>query len=82
MSEIRVLLADDHILVRAGVRKLVESFEGFSVIAEAGDGREAVQLARELEPDIALLDIGMSGLNGLDATALIVKATPQTQVSF
>ncbi|MFZ1827514.1 MAG: response regulator transcription factor [Candidatus Competibacteraceae bacterium] len=80
MSEVRVLLADDHILVRAGVRKLVESFEGFSVIGEASDGREAVQLARELEPDIVLLDIGMSGLNGLDATALIVKAAPPTQV--
>lgn len=80
MSEARVLLADDHILVRAGVRKLVESFEGFSVIGEASDGREAVQLARELEPDIVLLDIGMSGLNGLDATALIVKAAPSTQV--
>lgn len=80
MSEVRVLLADDHTLVRAGVRKLVESFEGFRVIAEAGDGREAVRLARELEPDIALLDIGMPGLNGLDATALIVKAVPRTQV--
>ncbi|MER2603327.1 MAG: response regulator transcription factor [Candidatus Competibacter phosphatis] len=80
MSEVRVLLADDHTLVRAGVRKLVESFKGFSVIGEASDGREAVQLARELEPDIVLLDIGMSGLNGLDATALIVKAAPSTQV--
>ena len=80
MSEVRVLLADDHTLVRAGVRKLVESFEGFVVIGEAGDGREAVRLAREMEPDIALLDIGMPGLNGLDATALIVKTVPRTQV--
>ncbi|MBL8250122.1 MAG: response regulator transcription factor [Candidatus Competibacter sp.] len=80
MSQVRVLLADDHTLVRAGVRVLVESFEGFAVIAEAGDGREAVRLARELEPDIALLDIGMPELNGLDATALILKAAPRTQV--
>ena len=80
MTKVRVLLADDHILMRAGLRKLVDSFEGFSVIAEAGDGREAVQLARELTPDIALLDIAMPKLNGLDATALIVKSAPPTQV--
>lgn len=80
MTKVRVLLADDHTLMRAGLRKLVDSFEGFSVIAEAGDGREAVQLARELTPDIALLDIAMPKLNGLDATALIVKSAPPTQV--
>lgn len=80
MTKVRVLLADDHTLMRAGLRKLVDSFEGFSVIAEAGDGREAVQLARELTPDIALLDIAMPKLNGLDATALIVKSAPSTQV--
>lgn len=80
MTKVRVLLADDHTLMRAGLRKLVDSFEGFSVIAEAGDGREAVQLARELTPDIALLDIAMPKLNGLDATALIVKSASPTQV--
>ncbi len=80
MIEVRVLLADDHTLIRAGLRKLVEGFEGFQVIAEAGDGREAVRLARELKPDIALLDIAMPRLNGLDATALIAKATPEIQI--
>ena len=80
MTKVRVLLADDHTLMRAGLRKLVDSFEGFSVIAEAGDGREAIQLARELTPDIALLDIAMPKLNGLDATALIVKSASPTQV--
>ncbi len=80
MSDVRVLLADDHTLIRAGLCKLVEAFEGFQVVAEASDGREAVRLARELEPDIALLDIAMPGLNGLDATALIAKATPQIQI--
>lgn len=80
MTEVRVLLADDHTLIRAGLRKLVEGFEGFQVIAEAGDGREAVRLARELKPDIALLDIAMPRLNGLDATALIAKATPEIQI--
>lgn len=79
-SEIQVLLADDHTLVRAGLRLLVDSFQGFKVIAEADDGREAVRLARQLKPDIILLDIGMPGLNGLDATALIAKASPCTQI--
>lgn len=76
----RVLLADDHTLVRAGLRALVDGFAGFQVVAEAGDGREAVSLTRQLEPDIALLDIGMPGLNGLDAAALITKETPKTQI--
>lgn len=80
MSEIRVLLADDHTLVRAGLRMLVDGFEGFRVIAEASDGREAVRLVRQLEPEIALLDIAMPGLNGLDAAVLIAKEVPGTQV--
>ncbi len=80
MSEINVLLADDHTLVRAGLRTLVEGFAGFRVVAEAGDGREAVRLARRWKPQIALIDISMPELNGLDATALITKETPETQV--
>lgn len=80
MKPLRVLLADDHTLMRAGLRKLVEGIQGFQVIAEASDGRETVRLAREREPDIVLLDISMPGLNGLDATALIVKAVPATRV--
>lgn len=74
MSEIRVLLADDHTLVRAGLRALVDQFAGFHVVAEAGDGREAIRLARQFEPDIALIDLSMPGLNGLDAISLIAKA--------
>ncbi len=77
---IRVVLVDDHTLVRSGIRRLVEEFAGFEVIAEASDGREAVRLARQLLPEIALLDIAMPGLNGLDATALITKGTPQVKV--
>ncbi|MDG4551581.1 MAG: response regulator transcription factor [Candidatus Contendobacter sp.] len=80
MSEVNVLLADDHTLVRAGLRTLVEGFAGFHVVAEAGDGREAVRLARRWKPQIALIDISMPELNGLDATALITKEVPETQV--
>ena len=80
MTEIKVLLADDHTLVRAGLRTLIQGFEGFRVVAETGDGREAVRLARQLEPNIALIDISMPGLNGLDATALISRETPDTRV--
>jgi DNA-binding NarL/FixJ family response regulator len=80
MSPRSVLLADDHTLVRAGMRALVEGFDGFSVVAEAADGREAVTLAQQLNPDLALIDIGMPGLNGLDAAALIAKESPQTRV--
>lgn len=80
MSTWSILLADDHTLVRAGMRALVEGFDGFSVVAEAADGREAVKLARQLNPDLALIDIGMPGLNGLDAAALIAKESPQTRV--
>lgn len=80
MNKIKVLLADDHTLVRAGLRSLIDGFEGFCVIAETGDGREAVRLTRQLQPDIALLDISMPGLNGLDATALIARETPDARV--
>lgn len=80
MNEIKVLLADDHTLVRAGLRTLIEGFEGFRVVAETSDGREAVRLTRQLQPDIALIDISMPGLNGLDATALISRETPDTRV--
>ena len=75
-----MLARHDHTIVRAGLRILVEGFEGFQVVAEAGDGREAVRLARQLKPDIALLDIGMPRLNGLDAAALIAKEAPGTQI--
>ncbi len=80
MNEKTVLLADDHTLVRAGIRALVEGFGGFRVVAETGDGREAVRLARQVKADVALVDIGMPGLNGLDAVALITKEAPATRI--
>jgi DNA-binding NarL/FixJ family response regulator len=80
MKRIRILLADDHDLVRAGVRSLLQGMEGMEVVAEAGDGREALRLAKSQQPDVVLMDIAMPGLNGLDATARIVKDVPQSAV--
>ena len=80
MSKIRILLADDHGLVRKGLRLLVESQEGMEVVAEASDGREAVRLAAEWLPDIAILDIAMPNLNGIEAAAQIVKSGADVRV--
>jgi DNA-binding NarL/FixJ family response regulator len=76
----RVLLADDHALVRAGIRALLSTIEGVEVIAEAGDGCEALQLIKELRPDIALLDITMPGLSGLEVLAESKKQLPDLRV--
>lgn len=77
---IRVLLADDHTLVRAGLRGLLEGIAGVEVVGEAGDGHEALRLAAQLHPDIALLDIGMPGLNGLDAATQLARTEPRVRV--
>ena len=76
----RILLADDHALVRAGLRSLLGKIPLFKVIAEAEDGREAVELARKYRPDIALIDIGMPKLNGLEAIARVTREAPNTRV--
>ncbi len=80
MSSIRVLLADDHTLVRAGLRKLLESMPDISVVGEAGDGLALLALADELQPHLVLMDIAMPGLNGLEATARLVKSMPGIRV--
>jgi DNA-binding NarL/FixJ family response regulator len=80
MNPIRVLLADDHALVRAGIRSLLEAIEGVQVIAEAGDGHQALELANEHQPDLVLMDVAMPSLNGLEATARITKTLPHTRV--
>ena len=80
MSPIRVLLADDHDLVRAGFRALLQSFEGMEVVGEASDGRQVLQLVESLKPDLVLMDIAMPELNGLEATARIVRDFPQVHV--
>jgi DNA-binding NarL/FixJ family response regulator len=77
---IRVLLADDHAIVRDGLRALLEPQADFEVVAAAADGREAVRLAARLHPDVAVMDIAMPGLNGLEATEQIADHTPATQV--
>ena len=76
----RVLLADDHVLVRAGIRALLDTMDDIEVIGEASDGREALALVGQHKPDVILMDISMSGLNGLDATAIVARDHPDTRV--
>jgi len=76
----RILVADDHQVVRTGLRALLESKPGWQVCAEAANGREAVEKADQLKPDVAVLDIGMPLLNGVEATRQIRKLSPQTEI--
>jgi len=80
MSHLRILLVDDHALVRAGMKALLQKIEGIEVAADMGDGLEAVKYVQTAPPDLVLMDIAMPGLNGLDATARIVKESPATRV--
>jgi len=80
VAKIRVLLADDHKLVRAGIRALLQTVADVEIVAEAADGREALSLIAAHHPDLALMDITMPGLNGLDATARIGRTFPRTRV--
>lgn len=77
---IRVLLTDDHPVVRAGIRAELERLPGVTVVAEASDGREAVDLVKEHKPDVVFMDISMRGLNGLEATARVTKEVPGVRV--
>jgi DNA-binding NarL/FixJ family response regulator len=80
LKPIRVILADDHALVRAGIHALLASLEGVEVVAEAGDGRTALQLVEVNRPDVVLMDISMPELNGLDAVEKITRDFPQVRV--
>jgi DNA-binding NarL/FixJ family response regulator len=80
MTAIRVLLADDHVLFRSGLRALLGGFVGITVVGEAGDGREALRLASQNRPDVVLMDVTMPDLNGLDAAAQLVRDLPGVKV--
>ena len=80
MSSIRVLIADDHAIVRDGVRALLALSEDITVVGEAANGQQAVELARSLSPDVILMDIAMPGLGGLEATIEIRKDNPQAKI--
>jgi DNA-binding NarL/FixJ family response regulator len=80
MGQLRILLADDHTVVRQGLRKVLEERPDWIVVAEAGNGRDAVKQAEELKPDVAILDVAMPLLNGIEATRQIVKRSPATRV--
>ncbi|HEY2952675.1 MAG TPA: response regulator transcription factor [Verrucomicrobiae bacterium] len=80
MKRITVLLADDHMLVREGLRKMLELERDLEVVGEAADGRQAVALVKKLRPAVVLMDIAMPLLNGLEATRQVLKAVPATKV--
>jgi DNA-binding NarL/FixJ family response regulator len=80
LGALRILIADDHELARSGIRSLLETQPGWEICAEARDGREAVDCASRLRPDIFVLDIGMPNLNGLDAARQILAATPGARI--
>ena len=80
MGVLRLLLADDHTLVRHGLRRVLESNSNWQVVGEASDGREAVRLAEEHKPDVAIIDVAMPLLNGIDATQQILRRVPETRV--
>ncbi len=80
MAALRILLADDHTILRQGLRKILEAHADWVVAGEAADGREAVRLAQELKPDIVVLDIAMALLNGIEATRQIIRRLPNMKV--
>ncbi len=80
MRKIRILLADDHTVMRAGLRALLERQSDIEVVGEADDGRQTVELAASLVPDVVVMDIGMPGLNGIEATRQIANKRPGAAV--
>jgi len=80
LKPLQILIADDHEIVRHGVRSLLQSHAGWEVCGEATDGRDAVEKAASLKPNVVVLDIGMPNLNGLDAARDILRAEPQTAI--
>ncbi len=77
---IRILLADDHSLVRQGFRRILDAHPDLEIVGEASDGREAVEQTARLQPDVVVMDVAMPGLNGIDATRQICESSPRTRV--
>src|SRR5215467_2555576 len=80
MRKITLLVVDDHLLVRQGLRALLELYPDFEVVGEAGDGTEAIAMAKSTQPDVVLMDVVMPGLNGCDATRQVLKVAPRATV--
>ncbi len=80
MNTLRILLADDHEVVRRGLKELLEAQPGWEVVDEATNGREAIEKAERLKPDVVILDIAMPALNGLEATRQISESLPRTEI--
>ncbi len=80
MSSIRVLLVDDHALFRAGISSLLNMYDDIEVVGEAGNGDEAIQAVRELNPDVVLMDVSMPGMNGLVATRYLMEERPDLRI--
>ena len=80
MSQVRIVIADDHRLFREGLRRIIDDHEEFEVVGEARNGIEAVALAKVHKPDVAVIDIGMPDLNGVEATRQLLRVSPQTAV--
>jgi two-component system response regulator NreC len=80
MSDIRVLIADDHEIVRTGLRMMLSAQEGITIVGEAEDGRQALELAEELRPDVVLMDLTMPDMNGIEATRRILECCPESKV--
>ncbi len=79
-KKIRILLADDHAVVRQGFRLILAAQPEMEIVGEAGDGREAVELAERLRPDVVVMDVAMPGLNGIEATRRLARSSPRTRV--
>ena len=80
MSDISIILGEDHLITRQGIRRLLEDEKGFNIIGEASNGEDAVQMAAEMKPDVVLMDIAMPKLNGIEATRQIKLINPRTGV--
>jgi DNA-binding NarL/FixJ family response regulator len=80
LESVRVLIIDDHPIFRDGMSQLLESVPGFEVVGEGSSGEEAVRLAAELSPDVVLMDIGMPGMNGIEATRAVLEVRPSARV--